>query len=73
MQALFREREVTEREARLAYVSTVARRKVGSSNDLTHAEAGLVIDALIQWDPQDPASKPFPDYDPATAPFPEGY
>ena len=73
MQALFREREVLEREARLAYVSTVARRKVASSNDLTIAEASLVIDALEQWDPNDPASKPFPDYDPATAPFPEGY
>lgn len=73
MQALFREREVTDRAARLAYVSTVARRKVASSNDLTIAEAGLVIDNLEQWDPSDPESKPFLPYDPATAPFPEGY
>ena len=68
MQALFRERDVTDREARLAYVSTVARRKVASSNDLTIAEAGRVIDALEQWDPSDPESKPFP-----PDPFPEGY
>lgn len=73
MQALFRERDVTDRDARLAYVSTVARRKVASSNDLTIGEASLVIDALDQWDPSDPDSKPFPPYDPATAPFPEGY
>lgn len=73
MQALFREREVTDREARLAYVSTVAGRKVESSNDLTITEASRVIDALEQWDPSDPNSKPFPPYDPATAPFPQGY
>ena len=73
MQALFRERDVTDRDARLAYVSTVARHKVASSNDLTHAEADRVIDALVQWDPNDPESKPFPPYDPATEPFPEGY
>jgi hypothetical protein len=73
MQALFRERDVTDREARLAYVSHVARRKIASSNDLTIAEAGRVIDALEQWNPNDPESKPFPEYDPATEPFPEGY
>lgn len=73
MQALFRGRGVTEREARLAYVATAARRKVSTSNELTIDEAASVIDALEQWNPEDPNSKPFPPYDPATAPFPEGY
>lgn len=73
MQALFRERDVTERDARLAYVSTVAGRKLETSSDLTIDEAASVIDALEQWNPADPNSKPFPEYDPSTAPFPEGY
>lgn len=73
MHALFRERGVTEREPRLAYVSTVARRTVATSNELTEAEADAVLDALEQWDPNDPDSKPFPFYDPATEPWPEGF
>ena len=73
MQALFRERGVTSREPRLAYCAHVAMRPIETSSELTIEEAGRVIDALEQWDPADPDSKPFPDYDPDTAPWPEGF
>jgi hypothetical protein len=73
MNALFREKDVSSRDARLAYCSTVARRKIASSLELNHAEADAVIDALTQWEPSDPASKPFPAHDPTSAPWPEGF
>lgn len=73
MHALFRERGVESRESKLSYCTTVARRPIATSNELTEAEAEAVIDNLTQWNPQDPDSKPFKPYDPATAPFPKGF
>lgn len=60
MQALFREMEVTGREPRLSYTSTVAKRKLASSSELTLAEAGAVIDALEAWK-ANPDGGPFQD------------
>jgi hypothetical protein len=60
LHALFGERGVTAREARLAYCTTVAGRTIESSNELTRDEADKVIDALEQWVPDDPDSRPFP-------------
>jgi hypothetical protein len=62
MHALLRSRRVETREARLAYVSHVLDRDIESSADLTIGEASRVIDALEQWDPDDPDSQPFPDH-----------
>jgi hypothetical protein len=61
LHALFNERGVENREPRLAYCSTVVGRTIETSNELTLDEASKVIDALEQWDPQDPDSQPFPD------------
>ena len=60
MQALFREMGVTGREPRLSYTSTVAKRKLASSSELTLAEAGAVIDALEAWK-ANPDGGPFQD------------
>lgn len=61
MHALFREKGIETREARLAYAEHIAQREVKSSLDLTMEEASRVIDALEAWDPKDPSSRPFPD------------
>ena len=61
LMALFRDKKVTTREGRLAYCSYVARRDIPSSTDLTMEEASKIIDALEQWDPGDPKSRPFPE------------
>ena len=61
MHALFNERGVEQREPRLAYCTTVVGRTVETSNDLTAEEASKIIDALEQWDPNDPDSQPFPE------------
>jgi len=53
LHALFGRAGITERSARLGYVSTTLGRPVGSSSDLTSAEASRVIDALTAALPQD--------------------
>jgi hypothetical protein len=70
MHALFREREVESRDSKLSYCSTVTRREIATSNELTEAEAEAVIENLLQWNPQDPNSKPFKAYDPSAAEIP---
>jgi len=47
MFALFGDADIRDRDERLAFVSTAVGREVKSSRDLTTAEAGEVIDALL--------------------------
>ena len=49
--ALMRSNGITDRDARLAFVARVIGHPVGSSNDLTKAEAGRVIDTLEATQP----------------------
>jgi len=60
MQALFRELDVSQRDARLAYCAQIAEREIESSLDLTLEEASRVIDALEKWK-SNPAGGPFQD------------
>lgn len=49
MMALFGQAEVTDREDRMRYVVDVVGRPVESTNDLTDAEVGAVIERLERW------------------------
>ena len=51
MMALFRDRNVSDRNARLAYAAKVVGRDLSSSKDLTADEAAAVIADLESWDP----------------------
>lgn len=46
MQAMFTERGIRDRPAKLAFIASVLSRDVASSNELTPAEGGQVIDEL---------------------------
>lgn len=50
LHALFGDKGIESREAKLAYATRVAGRSVTSSNELTVAEASKVIDVLEAWD-----------------------
>lgn len=63
LQALMRELDVTDRKARLSYCRQIIGHELSSSNELTLAEAGRVIDALELWK-ANPEGGPFqPPYD----------
>ncbi|MGH3953684.1 MAG: hypothetical protein ACRDTI_06575 [Mycobacterium sp.] len=49
MFALFREGGVQERPDRLAVVSYVTWRRIGSTNDLTEADIKAIVGALEYW------------------------
>lgn len=53
MQALMTRLIGTDRDAKLAYASEVVERDLGSSKELTRAEAAKVIDRLEAWERQD--------------------
>lgn len=61
MQALFRERGISDRAPRLAYARGVIGRQIDSSKDMTVAEASQVIDHLMQFDPDNPQTWPMPE------------
>jgi hypothetical protein len=51
MMALFRDRNISDRKARLEYASKIVGRDLSSSKDLTADEAAHVIGDLESWDP----------------------
>ena len=61
MNALFREKDISDRNARLRFASNIAQRPLQSSLELTMEEASRVIDALEEWTPTDPQTEPFPE------------
>lgn len=65
LHALFRERGIDDRQARLDYCSTVTGRAIPTSTNLTLDEASAVIDALE-------AAAPDPPPEPPADPAPEG-
>jgi hypothetical protein len=60
LHAMFREKNMDDREERLSYCGQVVGHPVRTSTSLTQSEASIVIDALDRYDPQDPQTWPFP-------------
>lgn len=61
IQALFRDKGITDRAERLQYAGGVVGRELATSNELSKDEAGQVIEHLDQYDPDNPQTHPLPD------------
>jgi hypothetical protein len=61
MMRLFRDREMDNRDTRLAYTTMVVGRTLTTSSDLNETEADQIIAHLEQYDLNDPSTWPIPD------------